>query len=173
MSLAQALLKSDPKSTRIDVDKVEKELVSALEADRKYSRENDAKFRAVHQKVASYEEFRCVPLIVGVSINFLPYRDIVKASHLTSLDRDDIMGRKGKKQPWNPAAVSFSNPSHLDEGESNSNNHGNTITDSACTQFNHVQEFVREWRRLKGSPQDRYWSVGLLGILTGMTYKAL
>ena len=42
----------------IDVDKVEKELASALEADRKYSRENDAKFRAVHQKVASYEEFR-------------------------------------------------------------------------------------------------------------------
>lgn len=42
----------------IDVDKVERELVSALEADRKYSRENDAKFRAVHQKVATYEEFR-------------------------------------------------------------------------------------------------------------------
>lgn len=42
----------------IDVDKLEKELVSALEADRKYSRENDAKFRAVNQRVATYEEFR-------------------------------------------------------------------------------------------------------------------
>lgn len=42
----------------IDVDKLERELVTALEADRKYSRENDAKFRAVHQKVATYEEFR-------------------------------------------------------------------------------------------------------------------
>lgn len=42
----------------IDVSRLEKELVSALEADRKYSRENDAKFRAVHQKVATYEEFR-------------------------------------------------------------------------------------------------------------------
>ena len=48
----------------IDVDKVEKELVSALEADRKYSRENDAKFRAVHQKVATYEEFRCEKLLI-------------------------------------------------------------------------------------------------------------
>lgn len=42
----------------IDVDKLEKELVSALEADRRYSRENDAKFRAVNQRVATYEEFR-------------------------------------------------------------------------------------------------------------------
>lgn len=42
----------------IDLDKLERELVGALEADRKYSRENDAKFRAVHQKVATYEEFR-------------------------------------------------------------------------------------------------------------------
>ena len=53
-------IRSDPTSTSIDVDKVERELVTALEADRKYSRENDAKFRAVHQKVATYEEFRCV-----------------------------------------------------------------------------------------------------------------
>lgn len=42
----------------IDVEKLENELVNALEADRKYSRENDAKFRAVHQRVATYEEFR-------------------------------------------------------------------------------------------------------------------
>lgn len=47
----------------IDVDKLERELISALEADRKYSRENDAKFRAVHQKVATYEEFRCAVLL--------------------------------------------------------------------------------------------------------------
>ena len=42
----------------IDVRKLERELARAVEADRKYSRENDAKFRAVHQKVATYEEFR-------------------------------------------------------------------------------------------------------------------
>ncbi len=43
---------------RIDLGRLEKELVSAVEADRRYSRENDAKFRAVNQKVATYEEFR-------------------------------------------------------------------------------------------------------------------
>ena len=42
----------------IDLSRLERELTSALAADRKYSRENDAKFRAVNQKVATYEEFR-------------------------------------------------------------------------------------------------------------------
>jgi len=41
-----------------NVERVERELVAALGADRKYSRENDAKFRAVNQRVATYEEFR-------------------------------------------------------------------------------------------------------------------
>lgn len=45
-------------SEKIDVERVEKELLSALAADRKYSRENDAKMRAVTQRVASYDEFR-------------------------------------------------------------------------------------------------------------------
>ena len=42
----------------IDFKKLEKELNNAVEADARYWRENDAKFRAVHQKVASYDEFR-------------------------------------------------------------------------------------------------------------------
>ena len=40
------------------MDRLHKELNAALEADRRYSRENDAKFRALDQKVGSYEEFR-------------------------------------------------------------------------------------------------------------------
>lgn len=42
----------------IDFSALEKELNRAVEADKKYHRENDAKFRAIHQKVATYEEFR-------------------------------------------------------------------------------------------------------------------
>ena len=42
----------------IDVGRVERELVAALAADRKYERENNAKIRAVQQKVGTYEEFR-------------------------------------------------------------------------------------------------------------------
>lgn len=42
----------------INIRKLETELAVALEEDRHYNRENDAKFRAIHQKVGSYEEFR-------------------------------------------------------------------------------------------------------------------
>jgi len=43
----------------IDVKKLRKELGAAVRADENYWRENEAKFRAVRQKVSSYEEFRC------------------------------------------------------------------------------------------------------------------
>ena len=45
---------------KVDIDKLEREMLGALRADRKYSRENDAKFRAVSQRVQTYEEFRSV-----------------------------------------------------------------------------------------------------------------
>lgn len=45
-------------SDEIDMSKLRKQLGEAVQADEVYWRENDAKFRAVRQKVASYEEFR-------------------------------------------------------------------------------------------------------------------
>lgn len=42
----------------IDFHALENELLSAIEDDKRYWRENDAKFRAVNQGVATYEEFR-------------------------------------------------------------------------------------------------------------------
>ena len=42
----------------IDFGKLEAEVYDAVDADDKYQRENDAKFRAVNQRVATYEEFR-------------------------------------------------------------------------------------------------------------------
>lgn len=47
------------KEDKVDFDRLEKELDDAVQADQKYWRENDAKLRAVHQKVATYDEFRC------------------------------------------------------------------------------------------------------------------
>ena len=51
-------LSHDDDDKVIDFNKLEKELGEAVAADAKYWRENDAKFRAVHQKVATYDEFR-------------------------------------------------------------------------------------------------------------------
>lgn len=42
----------------INFEILEKELGDAMAADEKYERENKAKFRAVEQKVATYDEFR-------------------------------------------------------------------------------------------------------------------
>jgi hypothetical protein len=46
------------KEDAVDFQKLEKELYDALEEDARYDRENSAKFRAVNQKVATYDEFR-------------------------------------------------------------------------------------------------------------------
>ena len=42
----------------INFDKLESELDAAVEADARYQRENDAKFRAIHQKVPTYDDFK-------------------------------------------------------------------------------------------------------------------
>ncbi|XP_056309721.1 coiled-coil domain-containing protein 103 [Danio aesculapii] len=116
---------------------LEKELHSALQADRKYQRENDAKFRALNQKVASYEEFR----------------DIVLASHLKPLDRNDISGAP-RKQPWNPVAcrTKYECASY----------------EQVQTQLSEVQprsasEFIRDWRRFAGCSFEKYSLLVSLG----------
>lgn len=53
---------------KVNIDKLEREMVSALEADRRYTRENDAKFRAINQRVQSYEEFRYLGALYNRSL---------------------------------------------------------------------------------------------------------
>lgn len=57
---------------------------SALESDARYHRENDAKFRAVAQKVQSYEEFE----------------GIVKAAHIKPIT-EDITNLSLARSSWN------------------------------------------------------------------------
>lgn len=117
----------------IDFSALQKELTHALRADEKYHRENDAKFRAIHQKVASYEEFR----------------DIVLASHLKPLEKKDK--NTLRNQPWNP--ISSVNPLLK---------HTSTdtlpVTQSALceSQPRSESEFSRDWRRFKGSSVEKY-----------------
>ena len=42
----------------VDLDKLRTELLAAKASEERYQRENDAKFRAIAQRVGSYEEFR-------------------------------------------------------------------------------------------------------------------
>jgi hypothetical protein len=48
----------DEDDDTINYTALESELHAALEEDAKYWRENDAKFRAVEQRVATFDEFR-------------------------------------------------------------------------------------------------------------------
>ncbi|XP_042250075.1 coiled-coil domain-containing protein 103 [Thunnus albacares] len=69
----------------IDFPSLERELQAAVESEQKHRRENEAKLRAVSQRVSSYQEFR----------------DLVLASHLKPLERKDKDGAP-RRQPWNP-----------------------------------------------------------------------
>ncbi|KAK9957403.1 hypothetical protein ABG768_019570 [Culter alburnus] len=125
------------KSDIINFSCLEKELQAALEADRKYQRENDAKFRALSQNVASYEEFR----------------DIVLASHLKPLDRKDISGGP-RKQPWNPIAFGTKHESaSADEVQ----------PQVSEIQPRSASEFIRDWRRFAGSSSEKYSLLVSLG----------
>ncbi|KAM6966493.1 dynein axonemal assembly factor 19 [Tautogolabrus adspersus] len=70
----------------IDFSALERELQGAIESEQKYKRENEAKLRAVGQRV-SYDQFR----------------DLVLSCHLRPLEKKDKEGAP-RKQPWNPVA---------------------------------------------------------------------
>lgn len=126
-------------SDSIDFSALERELQAAVAADEKYQRENNAKFRAVHQKVASYEEFR----------------DIVLASHLRPLERKDKIGGK-RKQPWNSYATEV--VAKQDSTEE--------ISQELCSEPKTAAEFYRDWRRCLKDGVERYQFLLQLGAAT-------
>ncbi|XP_036445935.1 coiled-coil domain-containing protein 103 isoform X2 [Colossoma macropomum] len=129
----------------IDFSALERELQAAVEADKKYQRENDAKFRAIHQKVATYEEFR----------------DIVLASHLKPLDKRD-KAEAPRKQPWNSVAA----------GRTEKTGPTPEMVQSPLSDFQPrtASEFMRDWRRFGGGPLEKY---GLLLRLGGDVLQGL
>jgi len=69
----------------INVSQLEAAIATAVRKDERYNLENDAKFRAVAQKVGSYEEFE----------------DIVKASHMKPMT-EDVAALSLSRSSWNP-----------------------------------------------------------------------
>ncbi|ELV10094.1 Coiled-coil domain-containing protein 103 [Tupaia chinensis] len=120
----------------IDFKALEKELQAALIADEKYSRENAAKFRAVEQRVATYEEFR----------------SIVLASHLKPLERKDKMG--GKRTVFRNC--------HTTQGRT-SQDVATEISQKTPLQPETSAEFYRDWRRHLQSGPERYQALLQLG----------
>ncbi|XP_051894373.1 coiled-coil domain-containing protein 103 [Pristis pectinata] len=134
-------------SETIDFQALERELQVALALDEKHKRENDAKFRAIHQKVGSYEEFR----------------DIVLASHLKPLELRDKLG--ARNQPWNTCARLTSSEDSIMLTLPNSQH-----TDS---QPRTAAEFSRDWRRYYCTGPEKYAFLLTLGAqLLGNIFHA-
>ncbi|XP_005394606.1 PREDICTED: coiled-coil domain-containing protein 103 isoform X2 [Chinchilla lanigera] len=125
-------------NSMVDFKALEKELQAALAADEKYKRENAAKFRAVAQRVPSYEDFR----------------GIVLASHLKPLERKDKMSGK-RTAPWNCHATrrkTFQEDVAVEVSE-----------EETPFQPGTSAEFYRDWRRRLRSGPERYQALLRLG----------
>lgn len=77
----------------------------------------------------------------------IPCRDIVKASHLMPLDRKELLDSR-RNQPWNSVAQGASKLM----GE-NLTAESDTSPTNSASRVSNVQEFTREWRRLKKLPK--------------------
>ncbi|NXE28068.1 CC103 protein, partial [Ardeotis kori] len=113
----------------LDPGALERELRAAVAADERWERENDAKLRAVRQRVPSYEEFR----------------NIVLASHLKPLEKKDKMG-KGRNVLWNPCAAHAKAPQASDV----------EIPQELDQLPRTSAEFYRDWRRCLKSGKEKY-----------------
>ncbi|XP_043231298.1 coiled-coil domain-containing protein 103-like isoform X1 [Amphibalanus amphitrite] len=118
----------------INFVELERELRSAVEQDQRRALQNDAKLRAVQQKVGSYDEFR----------------DLVKAATLRPLDRKDTLSGAAPagRAVWNSLATRRETPAAPAAGRMNQC--PPSVTPSARLPAT-VQEFGREWRRLEVS----------------------
>ncbi|NWH80115.1 CC103 protein, partial [Piaya cayana] len=112
----------------LDAVALERELRAAVAADEQQERENAAKLRALHQHVASYEEFR----------------NIVLASHLKPLEKKDKIGKR--KILWNPYATHTKAPQA-----------SNVEIPQELDQLPRTSaEFYRDWRRCLKSGKEKY-----------------
>ena len=84
------------------------------------------------------------------SVIILFSRDIVKASHLSPLDRKDIVDSK-RNQPWNSVAHVSST---LEETHAAKDA---TPPSSSVGTISNVQDFTRQWRRLSHEPKPQQY----------------
>ena len=122
----------------IDFNSLQNELDAAVAKDKRYQSQNDAKFRAINQKVGTYDEFR----------------NIVEASHLTPLDKSDKIGGISY-QKWNYGCNATAADKQQSEG----------VSKQPQFKLNYFprsyQEFLVNWRKLEKSA-NRFEYLGVL-----------
>lgn len=120
----------------INIEKLQNQVEKEILAEQKYLRENDAKLRAVEQRVPTYEDFR----------------QMVLASHLKPLDKGETLRDNMKKgsKVWNSVAGSKS----VDISDLNLNNKSNfshLLDSSPKTNL----EFIKIWKQFEENSNEK------------------
>lgn len=122
----------------INLEKLQTQVEKEILAERKYLRENDAKLRAVEQRVPTYEDFR----------------QMVLASHLKPLDKGETLRdnmNKGNKV-WNSAVIRKDNKI-IDLNLQNSTDVAYLVDSDPKSNL----EFVKIWKKLEiNSNEQKY-----------------
>ncbi|NXN94650.1 CC103 protein, partial [Rhinopomastus cyanomelas] len=125
---------------------LQRELRAAVAADEQQQRVNEAKLRAVRQRVPSYEQFR----------------NIVLASHLKPLEKKDKQDKR-RNMLWNPCAAHAKTPPASDV----------EIPQELDQLPRTSAEFYRDWRRCLKSSQEKYqFLLELGGKALGRMFQA-
>jgi len=128
------------KNLRPDVFDVKLAVARILESDDRYELENAAKFRAVGQNVASYDEFKA----------------IVDGCHLKPLDRKEDLDAilKPNEHSWNTATNSLAKLTVTQEPKitGNKNDPNNLNARLVVNQISIYGDFERLWRKVKNDP---------------------
>lgn len=120
---------------KIDINKIQNQVKNEVLKEQKYWRENDAKMRAIEQRVPTYEDFR----------------QLVLGSHLKPLDKgESLVDGKGEiatKKVWNTMAPSSESESL--SSPINSENQANYVIFD--NKPKNSLEFVKIWAKLEAS----------------------
>ncbi|KAH9498130.1 hypothetical protein Btru_008333 [Bulinus truncatus] len=127
----------------LDFKKLEVEVQTAVVNEERYWRENDAKIRAVEQRVPTYDDFR----------------EMVLAAHLKPLEKGDKMNNiKIFTQVWNQPAKKCSK-SDVHENSINTEN----ISKPCKPTLNSGQKFVQYWKCCKNADEKKHFLLSLDG----------
>lgn len=119
----------------IDLRKLATNFAQEKSAEELYWKRNDAKFRAVHQRCANYDEFR----------------QIVQAAHLRPLDRNETLTLERRSIAWNQPAANQLTSDVSSSPSTPSETHPITLVKPK----NHT-EFLQQWRRIPNEMKFDY-----------------
>ncbi|CAF0969470.1 unnamed protein product [Rotaria sordida] len=121
----------------IDLRKLATNFANEKSKDDLYWQRNDAKFRAVHQRCSTYDEFR----------------QIVEAAHLRPLDRNETLTLERQSIAWNQSATkdSYSSSSETMIPSEPITNHQIIFSTPK-----NITEFIQQWRRISSDMKLDY-----------------